>query len=347
MKDIAKLLNIDRSSVTKALNGDPNMSPKTIERVRKAAEQLGYRKDLIASSLQTGKNAVFGLILADFRRGIYAPLVESFQRYSIEHQYNTVLYYVNPNHDDLEHVIHLMQQQRVSGATFISAAATAKLHDHLSDLLERGIAVNTLDRDILGQQIDRVVFDHQKAGRDLTEHLISLGHRKIVFITYKGIKGTPAGRLKGYQEAMHEANLQEIIVTEDKPVAQTAGDEMMLSYHRIHQVWNQLDEPTAVIGTNDNFALGAFHALRERGYDIPNDISIAGFDDLSATMVVPQLTSMRSPMSQSGKKLAELLLQRAQGKNEPAKTFTLNYELIKRGTTAPARTTERFMSRAD
>ena len=155
-----------------------------------------------------------------------------------------------------------MQQQRVSGATFISAAATAKLHDHLSDLLERGIAVNTLDRDILGQQIDRVVFDHQKAGRDLTEHLISLGHRKIVFITYKGIKGTPAGRLKGYQEAMREANLQEIVVTEDKPVAQTAGDEMMLSYHRIHQVWNQLDEPTAVIGTNDNFALGAFHALR-------------------------------------------------------------------------------------
>jgi LacI family transcriptional regulator len=335
MKDIAEYLDIDRTTVSKALTGNPSVSPKTIEKVRLAADHLGYRKDSFASSLQTGKNAVLGLILADLRRGIYAPLVEAFQRTAMEHQYSTILFYINRSQDDFHHAIELLKQQRVSGATFISVAATVGLHEYLSDFLENGIAVNTLDRNFVEHQVDRVAFDHYKAGFELTEHLIALGHRNIIFVTYANIKGTPEGRLHGYREAMEKAGLKPFVVAEDKPVSHASGDEVRLAYERVNIAWNRLDKATAFIGVNDNFALGILHALKERNISVPKEMSLAGFDDLNALLGIPQITTMRSPMLESGKRLAELLIRRIQDNGLPAETYTLDYEIIIRSSTAP------------
>ncbi|CAG7647969.1 Catabolite control protein A [Paenibacillus solanacearum] len=335
MKDIADFLNIDRTTVSKALTGAPGVSLKTIEKVQQAADELGYRKDSFASSLQTRKNAVLGLIMADFRRGIYAPLVEAFQQTAMEYHYSTIIFYVNRNQNDLANAIELLKQQRVSGATFISAAATADLYEYVSDFLEDGIAVNTLERDFVPYGIDRVSFNHYKAGCDLTEHMIAEGHRGIVFVTYADIKGTPEGRLHGYLDAMKKHALAPRVIAEDKPLSHAPGDEMMLAYERIHKAWDRLDQPTALIGVNDNFALGILHALKDKRIDVPGTISLAGFDDLNASLGIPQLTTMRSPMKQSGSKLAELLIRRIRQSELPATAYTLDYDIIVRKSTAP------------
>src|SRR5690606_1027999 len=127
------------------------------------------------------------------------------------------------------HAFELLKQQRVSGATFISVAATTGLHEYLSDFLVNGISVNTLDRDFVERRVDRVAFNHHKAGFELTEHLIALGHRNIVFVTYADIKGTPEGRLQGYKAAMQKAGLQPFVIAEDKPVSHASGDEVQFA----------------------------------------------------------------------------------------------------------------------
>lgn len=338
MKDLAAYLAVDRTTVSKALTGAPGVSPKTIEKVRQAAELLGYKKDSFASSLQTGKNSVLGLLLADFRRGIYAPLIEAFQHTAMQHQYSTILFYVNRNRDDWEHAIELLKQQRISGATFISAAATAGLYEYLSDFLRNGITVNTLERDYVDRHVDRVALNHSQAGLELTNHLIGLGHRNIVFMTFAGIKGTPEGRLHGYSEAMRKAGLRPAVIAEDKPVSHASGDEVQLAYERLRLCWGRLDMPTAFIGVNDNFALGITQALKEKGVSIPGDVSVAGFDDLNATLAVPQLTTMRAPMQQSGAELAELLIRRIRQSEQPAVTRWMDYSIVVRGSTGPAPT---------
>ncbi|TNJ64171.1 LacI family transcriptional regulator [Paenibacillus hemerocallicola] len=336
MKDLAAYLEIDRTTVSKALTGAPGVSPKTIEKVREAAERLGYKKDSFASSLQTGKNSVLGLLLADFRRGIYAPLIEAFQHTAMKHQYSTILYYVNRGQDDWISAIEMLKQQRISGATFISAAATAGLNDYLDDFLKNGITVNTLERNYADRQIDLVALNHRQAGYDLTNHLIALGHRSIVFMTFADIKGTPEGRLQGYDEAMRSAGLQPMVIAEDKPVSHASGDEMLLAYERLKLAWDRLDKPTAFIGVNDNFALGMMHALKEKHISVPGEVSVAGFDDLNAALAIPQLTTMRSPMRQSGAMLAELLIRRIQQSNLPASTHMMDYDIVARSSTGPA-----------
>lgn len=338
MKDLAVYLDIDRTTVSKALTGAPGVSPKTIEKVWQAAELLGYKKDSIASSLQTGKNSVLGLVLADFRRGIYAPLIEAFQHTAIKHKYSTILFYVNRTHDDWASAIELLKQQRVSGATFISAAATTGLYYYLSEFVKNGIAVNTLERDYVDRQIDRVALNHRKSGYDLTNHLIGLGHKNIVFITFKGIKGTPEGRLQGYSEAMRDANLRPTVIAEDEPVSHAAGDEMLLAYERLKLSWRKLNKPTAFIGANDNFALGIMHALKEKNISIPEEVSVAGFDDLNAQLAIPQLTTMRAPMQQSGEKLAEMLIRRIRQDVTASETFSIDYDIVVRNSTASAPT---------
>ncbi|MDF2725442.1 MAG: Transcriptional regulator, LacI family protein [Paenibacillus sp.] len=334
MKDLAVYLDVDRTTVSKALTGAPGVSPKTIEKVWQAAQQLGYKKDSMASSLQTGKNAVLGLLLADFRRGIYAPLIEAFQHTAMKHQYGTILFYVNRSHDDWASALELLKQQRVSGATFISAAATTGLYYYLSEFAKNGIAVNTLERDYVDRQIDRVALNHRKSGYDLTKHLIDLGHRNIVFVTFKDIKGTPEGRLQGYNEAMKAANLRPAVIAEDSPVSHVSGDEMLLAYERIKLSWRKLSKTTAFIGVNDNFALGIIHALKEKNIAIPDEVSVAGFDDLNAQLAIPQLTTMRSPMQQSGEKLAEMLIRRIRQDDTPSERYILDYDIVVRGSTA-------------
>ncbi|MBD2863330.1 LacI family DNA-binding transcriptional regulator [Paenibacillus oceani] len=335
MKDIADYLGVDRTTISKALAGAPGVSPKTIEKVRQTAEQLGYRKDIFASGFNTGKNAVLGLLLADMTRGIYAPLVESFQRTALGLHYSTILFYLNRSEEELANAVELLKQQRVSGATFISAAAPATLTKYLTDFAENGLAVNTLERSFVERDADCVAFNHVRAGYDLTNHFIDLGHRNIAFMTYRDIGGTPQGRLKGYMEAMRGAGLSPRVIAEDNPVSHRAGDEVRIAYERLHQAWDQTDMPTGWIGVNDNFALGILHALKDKRIAVPGDMSVAGFDDLNATLGIPQLTSMRMPMDRAGEALAGLLVERISAATQTASQVTLDYEIIVRDSTAP------------
>lgn len=333
MKDIASYLNIDRTTVSKALNKHPDVAQSTIQKVMEAAEALGYRKDHFASGLYTGKNNVLGLILADMRRGIFAPLIENFQRIARMHNYGVILYYFLRQKDDMADALDLLKQQRVSGATFITSAATALKDTDLIQLTKSGISVNTLGRGFIHRQIDSIELGHFQAGIDMTNYLIQLGHQRITFVTYAGIKGTPEERLNGYIHAMKAAGLQPSVVAEDVPVSHVPGDEMMVAYERIRKVWDRLGAPTALIGVNDHFALGILHALREKNIAVPEEISVSGFDDLHADLGFPQLTSMRMPSAKSGERLAELLIERIHDNAKSSTQIMFNYELIVRKST--------------
>lgn len=332
MKDLAKYLNIDRTTVSKALAGSPGVSPKTIEKVKKAADELGYRKDSFASGLMTGKNAVLAIVLADITRGIYAPLIERFQRTAREADYGIILYYVDRRQDDFLSVLALLREQRVSGVTFISNATGPEHDNYLKLLAESGVAVNTTGRNFIHPKIDWIRFDNQKAGYLMTRYLIERGHRKIAFISIGHSSGTPYERMVGYTAAMEEAGLPPQLLGRQRTPMYGSGTEVKFAYGVLNESWDEMEKPSAIIGANDDCALGALFVLKERGIAVPRDISLAGFDDWHAVLGVPQITSMRMPIAESGEWAARLLLDRIQKESKSARHILLDYELVVRET---------------
>lgn len=337
MQDIADHLKLDRTTVSKAISGKGSVSAKTIKRVNQAIEELGYRKDNFASGLVTGKNTVLAIVLPEMKSGINAPFVQNFQRTARKHHYGVILYYVEPEGNNLTMIIEMLKQQRVSGVTFWSGATTSKDDDNLIQLSESGIAINTTSRSFIHENIDGIRYNHTKAGFDLTEHLIKLRHKNIVFIASAASQGTTFERMEGYQKAMQRYGLQPVVIGGPNSAAKPSDYRSFteFSYHMLMREWDRVKDASAFIGCNDDAALGIMHLLKERNVSIPQDCSIAGLDDMYANVTIPQLTSMRFPLSEGGEKAAELLLKRI---NAKGKLFTtsllLDYELIDRESTA-------------
>ncbi|MDF2722493.1 MAG: LacI family transcriptional regulator [Paenibacillus sp.] len=336
MQDIADHLKLDRTTVSKAISGKGSVSAKTITRVKQAIEELGYLKDNFASGLVTGKNTVLAVVLPEIKSGINASFVQSFQRTARKHRYGVILYYVEPQRNNLPMIFEMLKQQRVSGVTFLSAATTTAEDESLIRLLDSGIAINTTSRSFIHERIDGIRFNHIKAGFELTEYFIKLQHTNIVFVSNTLNQGTPYERMEGYKKAMQSYGLQPVIIG-DAQCGVKPSDYPSLTkyaYHMMLQKWDSVKDATAFIGCNDDTALGVMHMLKEQNISIPSRCSVAGFDDLYADVMIPQLTSMRFPLSEGGEKAAELLLKRISA-NEKVHTanFLLDYELIDREST--------------
>jgi DNA-binding LacI/PurR family transcriptional regulator len=345
MKDIADALGLDRTTVSKALSGKRGLSEKTRRLVLETAEKMGYRKDVFASGLMTRKNQIIGMVVTDLSRGLFSAVVREFQNEVKQHGYGVILCSLDNTEDgratNIEQ-LHSLRFQRVSGITFVSNGTTQIPENYFKEFVDNDILFNTLELSMHIEGIDQLYFNHRKAGKELTEYLISLGHRKIAFLTYSPrlqVYQSTRERIRGYFDAMREAGLAPITFFEESRYSKTYGHEVQMAYDVLRSHWNREDPPTAVIGANDSFALGILHALKDMGYRIPDDVSVAGFDDLYAEMGVPSLTSMKMPMGHAGQLAARLLMNRIKGAQaaRPAEKLTIDYSIVVRNSTGPVR----------
>ncbi len=341
MKDIAEALQLDRTTVSKALSDKPGLSDLTRKLVLEKAEQLGYIKDVFASGLMTRKNKILGLVLADISRGLFAPVVKKFQQEARAGEYGVILCNLENSDEgtasNMEQ-LNLLRLQRVSGITFVSNGTIKIPQDYYAEILDEEIAFNTVESSVQLKEVDQISFNHRKAGYELTQYLIGLGHKKIAFITYSPEMQTYTStkdRMSGYLDAMQEAGLTPTTFLENERYSKTFGDEVQLSYELLRRSWPKSNPPTAVIGANDTFALGMLHSLKDMGLSVPGDVSVAGFDDLYAEMGVPSITSMRMPVVTAGELAAQMLIQRIkeEAAQQQGDSLVLDYTIIVRGST--------------
>lgn len=334
MKHIADYLGIDRTTVSKALAPLPGVSDQMVRKVRQAAEELGYRKDSIASSLMTGKNDLLGIVLADMVRGIYTAFVDSFQKKAYARQYGVILQYVDRQQVGVRQAIDVLQRQRASGVVFLSAASSQSDDPLLSELAESGVAVVTTGRDLFHERIDGIRFDNRKAGYDATRYLFELGHTSIAFIGDGSTRGTSAERLEGYRTAMREADLPAQVVQLSR-LSSIRGADVKEACRMTAEMWGGKSKPSAIMGGNDDIALGVLYALQAERVSVPEEVSVIGFDDLYAAFAIPQLTSMRMPIQEAGTLAVELLMERLRQPAKPSGIHMLDYERIVRESTGP------------
>lgn len=327
-RDVAQLAGVSTATVSRVLNSPEQVDPATRERVRAAAAKLRYVPHGAARSLRSQRSRLIGAVVPSFDYALYARTTSAMQRRLYEQGYSLVL---------AEHRYDLAAELRIA-AQLVEHGVDALMFvglDHdpaLFTLLEEHARpyVLTWGVDAAGRH-PSLGFDSRAATYAITRHLLDLGHRRLGLLSAP-VEGNDRARERGegVRAALAERGLQlDPACVQYGPISLQSGEEGMARLLALPE------PPTAVVGTNDVFAVGGMVACRKAGVDIPGRMSITGVDntDLGATQT-PGLTSIRTPIVEVGRAAADQLVARLEGQS--CQLFErYPVEIVHRGSTAP------------
>lgn len=329
IKDIARRASVSHSTVSRALRGSPLISADTIRTIREIADELGYRPSAVARSLVTSRTGTIGLVVTSLSDPFAAEVAGGVEAAALEAGYAVILAtsYIDP---ELEmKVVRALDERRVDGIIVTASRAGAAYFESASQTQTPLVLVNNQHPHGFDHAIG---IDNCSSMRKAAEHLLALGHRDIAYIGDRLGRQSDAERLDAYTSALKSAGLpvrpEYAVEGDGKSEEGCRAMEELLSLERL---------PTAVLCYNDLTAIGAIQAVRARGLRVPQDISIAGFDDIPfAAWCDPPLTTVRQPMRDMGRMAMERLVQLLEGM-ETGATTNIEGELIVRASTAPPR----------
>lgn len=326
IKDIARLARVSHPTVSRALQNSPLVNAKTAEKIRKIAKESGYRASAVARGLVTRRTRTIGLVVTTVADPFTSEVVTGIEQTANDHGYCVFLADSNADPDRERKIVQSFAEQRVDGIIVTSSRVGALYLPLLSEMMVPIVLVNDQHP---GAFVHSVMICNQDGSRAVTEHLVGLGHRRIAYIGDQFGYQSDTERFAGYREALNAAAipfLPELVVRGDgKPEAAMRAMDELLALK---------GPPTAVCCYNDMSALGAMRSIHMLGLRVPEDISIAGFDDLFvASYTQPPLTTVRQPMRRMGQLAMENLIKLMSGQ-ESVVRIKINAELIVRESTA-------------
>lgn len=324
MRDVAEMAAVSTATVSHVINGTRPVSPELTERVRAAMAALSYRPDAVARSLRRRETLTLGVLVPSLELPFFASVAYNIERSASDFGYNIIL--CNSEWDRGEERFHLQDllARRVDGLICISAEMTA---DEIAPVVQSGTPVVMFERPMPGINLDGVGIDNERGAYLAVEHLISMGHRRIGFITGMGFSTVSTTRLRGCERALADNELAL------DPSLIVAGDYTAESGCRaIERLLKLPERPTAVFAFNDLMALGAMQVAEEKGVRIPDDLAVVGFDGIAFSQYAnPSLTTVRQPLKEMGRIAVEMLLDRIRGDGPGDAQYTrLEPELVVR-----------------
>jgi DNA-binding LacI/PurR family transcriptional regulator len=331
LKSLAEHLGLSSATVSLVINNSPSAKSiphRTQERVRAAARELNYRPNFMARSLRQQRSFTIGVVVPEISEGYAALVMSGIEDHLLQEGY---FYFVvsHRHRDDLiEEYPRLLQQRAVEGLIAVDTPC------------QKGVLIPVVavsgHRDVEG--VTNIALDHVQAANLAMEHLAQLGHRKIAFIKGQEFSSDTEVRWQAVRGAAKKIDLE----INERLVGQLEGESSSpeLGYEVARKLLATGEAFTALFAFNDISAIGAIRALREAGREVPEDVSVVGFDDIqSAAFQNPSLTTVRQPLRQMGVIAAETLLRRinAPAKTAYPKTITVEPELIVRESTARAK----------
>jgi DNA-binding LacI/PurR family transcriptional regulator len=332
LKDIAAQAGVSVMTVSKALRDAPDVSADTRARIRQLARDLGYVPDPMAQALRTRTTRLLGLLVSSITNPIFARMVLAIENRAHDLGFELLLAHTHNLPERESACIQRMLARRVDGLIIAPVYRLAN-----EDPVYRELEAHGPPTVILGHSapfcaaFPNVACDDTAAAAAITQHLLSLGHRRIAFFAGPAVTPWTRERFEGYRRTLHEADLE----VDDRLVFQ-AGRTIEEGAKAALQMLQEEAKPTAIQAVNDMVAVGAVEALLQQGYRIPDDISVAGFGNilLSEHFRVP-LTTVRQPKFRLAEAAIELLMQRIKGRAVVSRR--LPAELIVRESTAAAK----------
>lgn len=323
IKDIAKALNLSTSTVSRALRDSYEINPETKRLVLEYAEKLNYRPNPIALSLKENRSRSIGIIVPEIANHFFSQAINGIEAIAYNRGYHVVIFQSHESYErEVVNVQHIITR-RVDGLLISLSGHTTDV-SHLRELSEMGMPIVLFDR--ITDEIDthKVVADNYEGAFKAVEHLILRGRKRIAVIASPPWLSITQERLAGYKAALEKHSL---------PI-----DESLIRYcdFGVDEASKTIEQllhfkPDAFFIGSDRLALGCLAALKERKINIPKDIALLGFTNLSvAGLLAPPLTVVSQPAFEMGHTAADLLLDLIEKKQRalPFQTIKLPTQLI-------------------
>ena len=330
IKDIARLANVSHTTVSRALNDKSRICKETKEKVLFIAKELNYRPNFVARSLVMKRTKTLGLVITTIVNPFYPELAQEIETTANSLGYNIILCCTHSNLSTEKQYIDMLRSKGVDGIIFTSA----HMNDlNIQELAEEDFPIILVNRRTykpsIKERVDYVGINNILGGYVAVEHLIRLGHQRIGVIGGQPDSSVGIERLEGGKKALETYGLEK---TETYFLD---GDFLKGSgYEAGRRFMGMAGPPTAVFATNDYMALGAYEAIIDQGFKIPEEVALVGFNDIEFSAISGiDLTTIGQKKYEMGAVAVKLLVDRVEGRRiEEVQETILEPELIIRKT---------------
>jgi DNA-binding LacI/PurR family transcriptional regulator len=321
--DVAKIAGVSHQTVSRVINNAGYIKDDTRSKVQSAMQELGYVPNAAARALVTSKSKIVGILVSDIVYHGPAGMMHAMEKEARRGGFFAISASVDPlDNDSIAQGIEHLRRLGIEGLVVITPQSDSV---QAVERLVKDIPVVFIDSPNNSKELSAELDNYEGAKR-ATEHLISLGHKNIVHLAGPSGWFDSAPRVAGYEDAMKTAKLQPKVFPGDwtVPTGYEIGKNLELDKSKV----------TAIFAANDQLALGLMRALRQRGYTVPDRVSVIGFDDVpEAAYYEPPLTTMRPDFAELGRVAMEMMLGSI-NREETMRADTLVPELIVRESTA-------------
>lgn len=320
VRDVAEVAGVSFKTVSRVINGEPNVRPETAQRVMAAVRQLGFRRNVIAADFARGtaRNHI-GLVIDDVSNPFWAKLTRAIEDVAVASGRRVIVASSDFEPEREHSIIDSLVAQRLGGLLIVPVGRD---HSYLAREMELGTAIVFIDRPQGNLEADTITLDDYGGARAATEHLVAYGHRRIAVLAQSLRIYTMTERYRGYRDALTEAGI------EFDPTLEAHAETAEEANAATLDLLAADPPPTAVFCANNRMSVGTVGALGEqRRY-----VAVVGFDDieLAGALAMP-LTVVRADAAELGTAGAEMLIKRMDGWDDPPQKVVLPTALIERG----------------
>jgi DNA-binding LacI/PurR family transcriptional regulator len=330
MRDIAKIAGVSSATVSRVINGLSSVRPATAERVQRVIDELKFIPNGSATTLKYGRSNTYGLIIPDITNPFFPEFIQSFEGILGDTNYNMLLATTESQSQRMQKTIHRMLVSKVEGIVLLaSEIETAPIEAAISNR----VPLVTMDRRVVGKGLSDVCVESTSGMREAVKHLFDLGHRKIGYIGGSAGPTISDHRLHSFLLAMGSAGLPvepEFLRIGDYRISggESAMDELL----------RLADRPTAIITANDLTAIGALRVIHRRGFSVPGDFSVVGFDDIELSDIVyPPLTTLRLSRRELAETFVTALEVLGNSPHKSGAQYKVETSLVVRSSTGPVK----------
>lgn len=302
IKDIAKETGVSHTTVSRALRGSSLISDETTRRIQETALALGYFPHAAAQSLKTNRSQALGVIVSNIDDPYFSEILQGIEEIAQSNHYSLFIAASQRDAERERTIVRAMRQHRVEGVIICS---TSFRDEQSQQFAKYEIPIVTINNQAAEEYRYSIYHDDMDGSRQVTRHLIELGHRKIAYLGNSTSGRTTQDRLTGFRYEMESARLS----LPNQYIYEISGSEPEKGIVASEHFLSLPDRPTAIVCFNDMLAIGMLKALQQLEVRIPEDISITGFDNIVfSNYTNPSLTTFDQPKRFIGKKAAELML---------------------------------------
>lgn len=325
--DVAREANVSMATVSRVVNGNPNVKPITRKKVLEVIERLGYRPNAVARGLASKKTTTVGVIIPDISNIFFAELARGIEDIATMYKYNIILSNSDQNHEKELRLLNTMLGKQVDGIVFMGGNITTELVSEFEKSPVPIVLAGSIEE---SKKIPSVNINYEQAVFDSVKEFVERGHKRIAFVI--GPLHEPKNdvkNLQGYKKALEAAGIpyDESLVVE----GDYTYDSGLEAFDKLLELE---DQPTAIFVGSDEMALGVVHGAEDKGYKIPEDFEVITSDNTRLSLMVrPQLTTIVQPLYDIGAVSMRLLTKLMNKEKVSENTVVLPHRIEHRGST--------------